>query len=1190
MATAWPILADAAIKGAILLSLAGIATWAMRRASAAQRHCVWLLAIGGTLMLPLLVALLPAWRILPQWVGMETTRTVMLAQDRPAALLPPATPRLASTLPNDESPAGNATFPPVPAIEHSSPRSGVHSPAAAAPAAATAIEPPTVAAAAPAWLKAFSIADTLLAIWGLGAASFLIRYLLGLWLLWRAGRTSRPMEGEIPQTILRQVAETIGLRRSIVLLESPRRTIPMTWGILHTVVLMPAEASDWPADRLRVVLTHELAHVKRRDCLSQLVAQIAFAVHWFNPLMWLAWLRLLAESERACDDLVLTLGSKASDYAEHLLTVATGTRVAPMLSTVAIAMARPSDLRGRLPAILDANRNRRRLTRPGALLAITLLIAIAVPLAIVQQTVGQADSTTAAAAAAASETKTATEETKATSQPGQPASQTAETKPSQAEQASTEEPPALLSASGTVVDPAGKPVAGATVYLREWSTYRMSNERFSRTKDVNDILATVQTDAQGAFRFENVPAKPLYDQWLRQIPWDVVVVAKPYAMAWRHLDAAQQSKPFEITLEPATRISGQVTDEQGKPVADADVRVSQITPLDCDHPCHAYADPTVLDLAWSRLTPAGKTDANGKVTMEGLPGKKRLSLNVEHAEHRWGLVLVATTDQAQPDIDVPEYGDGKRTMRSEKVYASNFVATSKPPLPRLVGRVIAADTMKPLEDIRIAQYGWVAIGTNQLGRFVIDAVSLSQRRFIVHGAPNSDYLGQVLFIDFPNDKQEIPIEIELRRGEIVSGVVVNDDNGQGVAGVSVYFDNGFDVNKTTEPGTFSANAVTDANGRFHLAAPPSKGKLRISGPVRGYDFPQLSWPPEDIEGFFKELEIVAGKPIPEIKFAVSRKAPEEVKPLVRQETPGNSYLTKAIKTVMLAVEGVVVDSDGKPVADAEVGLGQWFRDPEGEFHPVTTDQAGRFSFRIRPQQHSSDEMVVAVEKQRRLRGHLRLPDVAKDDTAAATLKIELASTGIVRGSMMDGDKPVAGISIQFDEHVPTPGSTNGALTCINRDFAQTDEQGRFEFPWVEAGRRFHLHAFAERGYTDAQCDGQVDAGQTLELEPFVVMRTDRSVGGIVVDPDGNPVAGAMVGAEMRSGQNIPFAFLQHPTGKDGRFVIRGVPNEPLSLTAYMQPPQDGKSHQLRFVAHVEAEPGQTDVHIVLDPKLVRNKR
>ena len=65
-----PVLIDAALKGTLLLALAGTATLLMRRASAASRHLVWFLAVGGTLVLPVLSATFPEWEILPRWVDL----------------------------------------------------------------------------------------------------------------------------------------------------------------------------------------------------------------------------------------------------------------------------------------------------------------------------------------------------------------------------------------------------------------------------------------------------------------------------------------------------------------------------------------------------------------------------------------------------------------------------------------------------------------------------------------------------------------------------------------------------------------------------------------------------------------------------------------------------------------------------------------------------------------------------------------------------------------------------------------------------------------------------------------------------------------------------------------------------------------------------------------------------------------
>src|SRR5436190_8028608 len=133
--------------------------------------------------------------------------------------------------------------------------------------------------------------------------------------------------------------------------------MPVTWGWWQPVILVPAEADEWPAERRRVVLLHELAHVKRWDCLTQMIAGLSCAMYWFNPLVWVAARRMCIERERACDDLVLNAGCKASDYAAHLVEIARTFRRVPQVG--AIAMARSSNLEGRIAAIVDASRNRR---------------------------------------------------------------------------------------------------------------------------------------------------------------------------------------------------------------------------------------------------------------------------------------------------------------------------------------------------------------------------------------------------------------------------------------------------------------------------------------------------------------------------------------------------------------------------------------------------------------------------------------------------------------------------------------------------------------------------------------------------------------------------------------------------------------------------------------------------------------
>ena len=121
---------------------------------------------------------------------------------------------------------------------------------------------------------------------------------------------------------------------------------------LTPTIVLPSAAESWPDDRRRAVLFHELAHIKRHDLVGHTLGRLACALYWFHPLVWTAAKNLRAESERACDDLVLSCGARPSEYAQHLLEMVTSVRNygAPIM---ALPMARRKEFEGRMLAILD---------------------------------------------------------------------------------------------------------------------------------------------------------------------------------------------------------------------------------------------------------------------------------------------------------------------------------------------------------------------------------------------------------------------------------------------------------------------------------------------------------------------------------------------------------------------------------------------------------------------------------------------------------------------------------------------------------------------------------------------------------------------------------------------------------------------------------------------------------------------
>src|SRR5262249_7160870 len=120
-------------------------------------------------------------------------------------------------------------------------------------------------------------------------------------------------------------------------------------------------------------------HIKRIDALTHTVAQAAAVLYWFHPLTWLTVRAMRADREHACDDQVLAAGTKASDYAHELLDIVSGLRQ-PALAG-ALAMARRSQLEGRVLAVLNPGLRRGGGSHRASLAAAVVVLGVALPIA-----------------------------------------------------------------------------------------------------------------------------------------------------------------------------------------------------------------------------------------------------------------------------------------------------------------------------------------------------------------------------------------------------------------------------------------------------------------------------------------------------------------------------------------------------------------------------------------------------------------------------------------------------------------------------------------------------------------------------------------------------------------------------------------------------------------------------------------
>jgi TonB family protein len=322
------LLVETTLKVSSIIVLALAAGALLRHRSAALRHWMLTAAIVCAAAVPVLQPLVPSWDV---------------------PLKAPAT---------DDRPAGGSSASP------------------GAPASAT--DPAAAVSIAAVGVGTVDTGWWIGVVWLAGAGISLLGLAAGFARLAWLARCARPLDRGESQRLLDEIARANGLRRRVTLLQSDHPGLLVTWGIRRPKVILPAAAREWPGDRMRVVLLHELAHIRRGDWLTQLAAEGLRSVYWFNPLVWIASRRLRQESEHACDDAVLNGGIEGPDYATHLLALARAVRRerrSLLTGLPAPAMARPSSLERRFSAMLDGRINRTPITRPTRI-ATTLAVAV----------------------------------------------------------------------------------------------------------------------------------------------------------------------------------------------------------------------------------------------------------------------------------------------------------------------------------------------------------------------------------------------------------------------------------------------------------------------------------------------------------------------------------------------------------------------------------------------------------------------------------------------------------------------------------------------------------------------------------------------------------------------------------------------------------------------------------------------
>ncbi|MBN2185483.1 MAG: tetratricopeptide repeat protein [Candidatus Krumholzibacteriota bacterium] len=331
---------DVTLKGTIICAGAWAATLLLRRSSAFVKNMVWVSVLFGLVILPVLSVMTPVWRLplLPEpgnWSLRHATgeygyKEIDSAKGSPVNLVV-------------GSKEGGTT--------------GSENPVTNFPWYV--------------WAFAIWVAGVLLYLCWFIVSRVGLRYLV-------LNSQSAPEDWK---NVLEDVAGDLDLKRKVRLLESGKIKAAITTGVFKPVVIVPAESENWSETRRRLVLSHELAHVKRWDALIEVFSLIATVLYWFNPVVLFSVRQLRIERERDCDDAVLCAGAKPSDYAQLLMDIAAdlSCSVGPVwqLSTI----SQGSNLKERIMNILNSKIDRKRGSRRIAIITSLLVLMIVLPLA-----------------------------------------------------------------------------------------------------------------------------------------------------------------------------------------------------------------------------------------------------------------------------------------------------------------------------------------------------------------------------------------------------------------------------------------------------------------------------------------------------------------------------------------------------------------------------------------------------------------------------------------------------------------------------------------------------------------------------------------------------------------------------------------------------------------------------------------
>ncbi|QDV51796.1 M56 family metallopeptidase [Gimesia fumaroli] len=706
--------------------------------------------------------------------------------------------------------------------------------------------------------------------WMMGAIVLLMKLLLANREMIRVCRDSQPADAEL-QRLCRETSETLGLNSPEVKISASVHS-PCLVGFWKPVILLPAQ-NRLTEPVLRDIFLHELAHLARRDCLFHLLARIATAILFFQPLVWRLSRRLEFIADDLCDDYVIQYGSGRKSYANTLVDFAEQLPALPLATEAGLAMVSlRSSLSRRIMRIMDSSRSLtlRLPARWVALIAVLGITATASAALIVNArstSIVKNETKKEAIQPDQGRTVAATLEFVPQTSPVNTATKTvpnADTK--QKTEVSTK---SELQFQGRVVDPNGIPVKQATINYTNWD---MPNKR---------ILAT--TNEQGTFSFTIAPSDQLYK--VLQKGGTFVALADGFGPAMKAAyDCETSGKLRKALLErnsnshaPATMLeqlrkrilggkstfqlvaddlplTGRIVNIDGQPVAGAKLQVAkliggvderldgweqaaQTTGTDYYRLQQYLGMRLGSDVGGPTLDymPTTMTDKNGEFIFKGLGRDRIVKLLISGPEIETSNVYARTRKGEMIEVPMEKRNP---SLRKITYHPNSFTFVAGPSQP-VEGIVRDSKTQKPMPGVTLQSYhlaghrmsGWtegiVHTISDKEGRYRLEGLPIGKNEVICLSPLDQPYLISKFVAETEAGGTPLQKNIELTRGIWVEGRAYDKDTDEPIEGGRVeYFafsDNPFRKSIKIPLGHHSRRYLLQPDGTYRIPVLPGRG-------------------------------------------------------------------------------------------------------------------------------------------------------------------------------------------------------------------------------------------------------------------------------------------------------------------------------------------------------------------------------